>query len=269
MDELSDTPSLEEYKDTIDIDPNGDLVLQIRDYGTGTDHEYRVSKIALQSASHYFSVLLDPSKFSEGIAVDRTLKAICGLDGAIPFRALPRISLPDIGPVPQDVSTQPAVELFLRILHSEESPWPTPRASFVAVLAIIADRFAATTPIANYVIHRKWKSKLIAQKGSNLPNEARVRQLLLIGLILRFPDWARQYSAMLIVQGSEKWTAQNKEVVGAKALWWSLPNGLEGELQAAKGNRPSASLFRLLPWSLVLLVMNGSVYGFVCFLTKH
>ena len=236
MDDLSDTPSLESGKDTIDIDPNGDLLLQIRDHGTGTDHEYRVSISALQRASHYFNILLDPSKFSEGITVDKRLKEICGVEGAIPYRALPKVSLMDIGQVPQDVSTRPAVELFLHILHNEDAPWPTPRASFVALLATIADRFAVTRPIASYVIQRKWKSKLLAQKGSSSPSEFRVRQLLLIGLILRFPDWVRQYSAMMVVQGSEKWTAENEDIREEEALWWNLPNGLEGELHAGKRN---------------------------------
>ena len=238
MDDLIDTSPPKKGEDPVDIDPNGDLLLRIRDHGTSTDHEYRVSTRVLQLASHYFNVLLDPSKFSEGIAVDRKIKTIHRMDGAIPHLELPKIILPDIGQVPHDVSTKPAVELFLRILHNEDTSWPTPRASFAVLLAIVADRFTATAPVSNFIIHRKWKGKLVPQKGSGSASEAQVRQLLLIGLILRFPDWVRQYSATMVVQGSTKWSAPDEEVREAEAMWWNLPNGLEGEYKAAGKYKP-------------------------------
>ena len=228
MGDMGVTTSAEHNNDPIDIDPDGDLVLRIRDQGTGTDYEYRVSTTALCRTSHYFHVLLDPSKFSEGVTVDRRLKALGGLE-TIPFSELPMILIPDIGQVSKGVSTKSAVALFLHVLHNDDFPWPIPRLSFVALLAIVADRFAAITPIANYVIQQNWKSKLVVQKGPSSTTEARVRQQLLIGLILGFPDWVRQYSAILIVQGSEKWKAQNEEDKEEEVLWWSLPNGIEGK----------------------------------------
>ena len=232
MDDFTAATSLEQTQNVIDIDPSGDLLLRIRDNGAGIDHEYRVSTTALRKASHYFHVLLDPSKFSEGIAVGRRLKAIRRLHEereAIPRTELPMISIPDIGQIPQGTSTKSVVELLLRILHDEDTPRPSPRPLFVTLLAIIADRFAATTPVANHVIQQKWKNKLVIQKSSSSQLEIRVRQLLLVGLILRFPDWVRQYSATLIVQGSEKWRTQCDEVQEDEPLWWNLPNGLEGE----------------------------------------
>ncbi len=232
MDDSAATPSPGQIQDVIDIDPSGDLLLRIRDNGAGIDFEYRVSTAALRKASHYFHVLLDPSKFSEGIAVGRKLKEIRGLhEGTetIPLLELPMISIPDIGQIPQGTSTKSAVELLLHILHNEDTPRPSPRPLFVTLLAIVADRFAAKTPVANYVIQQKWKNKLATQKSSSSPPELRVRQLLLVGLILRFPDWVRQYSATLIVQGSEKWRAQCEEVQEDEPLWCNLPNGLEGE----------------------------------------
>ncbi len=231
MAEASDLLSPEQVKCPIDVDPRGDLLLRIKDHGTGTDCAYRVSTTVLRRASPYFRVLLDPSKFSEGIAVDKRLRAIRGLQEeieAIPSLELPMIFIPDIGHVPKTVSTESAVLLFLHVLHNEDTSWPTPKPSFLALLAIIADRFAATTPIANYVIQRKWKTKIVAQKGPNSAAEVRLRQQLLIGLILRFPDWVRQCSASLIVQGSERWSTLCEEVKEGEALWWNLPNGLEG-----------------------------------------
>lgn len=249
MDDSSYTPSLGYTKAPIEIDPRGDLLLRFRGDGTGTPSLYRVSTTALRRASTYFQVLLDPSKFSEGIAVDRRLKAIRGQHGeteAIPFLELPMIYIPDIGQVPKGVSTESAVTLFFHILHNEETPWPTPRLSFIAILAVIADRFAAATPIASYVIQQNWKSKIDAQKGPSSVTELRLRQQLLIGMILRFPDWVRRYSASLIVQGSEKWTAQGGGVKEEQALWWNLPNNLEGKLKAGQRHKATICLFLLL-----------------------
>ena len=232
MEEVSEEPLLDHIKAPIDIDPNGDLLLRLNHAGTGADYVYRVSNIALRRASPYFNVLLDPSKFSEGIAVEKRLKAVRelhGATGAIPFSKLPMIFIPDIGQVPRGTSTESAVSLFLHILHKDDTAWPAPRLSVVALIAIIADRFAATTPIANYCIQQNWKSKLIAQKGVTSSHEVRIRQELLIGLILRFPDWVRQYSATLVVQGSEKWREDCEARKESEALWWNLPNGLEGK----------------------------------------
>ena len=235
MDEVNDEQSSERMKDPVIIDPNGDLLLRLRHPAMGTDYIYRVSTTALRQASHYFNVLLDASKFSEGITVDKRLRAIRGKHGereAIPSAELPKIFVSDIGQVPEGVSTDSVVVLFLRILHNENASWPTPRLSFVALLAIVADRFAATTPIANYVIQRNWKTKLFVQKGPPLLTETRIRQQLLVGLILRFPDWVREFSAGLIVQGSEKWGEPCEDSKENEALWWNLPNNLEGKPKA-------------------------------------
>ncbi len=249
MNDFSDRPSPDHTEVPIDIDPSGDLLLRFRDDGAGTLSLYRVSTTALRRASTYFQVLLDPLKFSEGIAVDRRLKAIQRQHGkteAIAFLELPVIYIPDIGQVPRGVSTESAVTLFFHILHDEETSWPSPRPSFVALLAIIADRFDAATPIARYVIQRNWKSKMVAQKGSSLMTEVRLRQQLLIGLILRFPDWVRQYSASLIVQGSAKWTAQGEEAKEEEGLWWNFPNNLEGKVKAGHCRKATLSFFLLL-----------------------
>lgn len=68
-----------------DVVANGDrdLVLQIQEPGTAVELYYMVSSAVLRQASSYFRVLLDPSKFNEGVHFDLELRALIEKHGKL------------------------------------------------------------------------------------------------------------------------------------------------------------------------------------------
>ena len=229
---------------TVAIFNGGDVLIQINDPFTDTDHCYRCSRDVLRDASEYFNVLLDPVKFSEGIAIEAKLSDLKRqyYDSAtIPASELPKAIVADVGDLPKRcVSTGIIIKLFFEILHDPSTTWPpVPRSqsvSLVALLAIVADRFACLKTIAEYLIRQGLETTLLKdRKSATVPKtELENRQKLFAGLLFGFQDWVYQCSAALIVErrldGSE-----NEEQEGDDALWWNIPGGIEGAV-------PSSSL---------------------------
>lgn len=218
---------------TVDIDPRGNLVLDIHQYAD-IDQQYRVSISALCNSSAYFNTLLDPHRFSEGAAVHSRLTELTRIyddSVSVPSLELPKITIQDIGQIPIGISSQTALRLFLDIIHRPLEPLPTPRIHVIAKLVLIGDRFDATKLVSSYMVANSWlKDPAKQDKSSKATSnpEVLMRQKLLIGLIAGFAPWVYHYSATLINEGSTRWTtdaAQTKD----EAPWWHLPYGVEGK----------------------------------------
>ncbi|MCJ1255122.1 hypothetical protein MMC24_002938 [Lignoscripta atroalba] len=238
---VTDQGPVEEAIQTISSD--GNLLLRISDTRRGSVIYYRVSVVALREASAYFDNLLNPEKFSEGAAVKSRLTTLheqYGTLSLIPSSKLPVVQISDVGQYPKSASNKAVVTQFLKILHDPlTADLTASNTSYIALLAIVADRFADNAPVAAFVRQRGWNdgrqagsdAKEIKRNSATPGKETFWRQRLLIGLLLDFDDWVSRYSSLLINSGSDKWiTGSPPSDRDADALWWSLPGGVEEEL---------------------------------------
>ena len=222
------------------IAAEGNLILKVKDVGTGKHHLYLVTANLLRDASSYFSALLDPTKFVEGIGLNEKMKGLVekyGNHGLVPLADLPIITIDDVGEVPPKASTEAVFTLFLCILHKLVVPWGQPDWSFLALLAIVADRFDALKIVAEFVDRRDWIRRSFSwdeKTPLSIPDEKLVRQQILVGLLFRYGPLLKKQTATLIVADSVLWT---KDEVPAKVdrdvLWWGLPHDMEGALAAS------------------------------------
>lgn len=221
------------------IAPDGDLVLDIHDEGRNQVFPYRVSSEQVKQASPYFVRLLDPSKFGEGQQVAETLKDLRTKYpdiGEAPARELPRVTIVDIGRISKVNTIQNLVADFLRILHGIEISTPVPPLPNLANLAVVADRFDALPHFGVYAQRKKVYSTIDARTKGKMASlaEERLRQKLLVGLLLDHSPWVAIYSKRLIIGGSVRWKP-NVEEDDELAFWWDMPHGLEGKNFSLKG----------------------------------
>jgi len=241
-----DTP--QEQPEEVVIAKHGNICLEIKDQKTGLQRRYRCSRNILRNASEYFDVLLNPVKFSEGIAIEARLQELYkDHDGFIPSSKLPTVTIVDVGELPNaGVSTYSLLRLFLRILHDPATPWPVSRSqsvNLVALLAIVADRFAARGLVASYLRKQMLDITLLKDRKSTTAHKTELedRQRLLAGTIFGFSQWVLQCSAALIVEGPKRWTnvklgsGEEAEKDDDDALWWRLPGGVEGTISRELG----------------------------------
>ena len=224
------------------IAAQGDVLLKVKDSRTGLDQHYRCSRAVLRSNSDYFNVLLDPVKFNEGIAIEAEIQELVKQYtdyASIPASKLPSVTVSDVGQLPKAcLSTSTVVRLFFMILHDPATPWPKSRLhaiNLVALLAIVADRLAAIRPVRAYLRSQKFESTLLRDRRTCTAHQLEIdnRQRLLAGVIFGFPKWVRECSAALILAGPKRQATTNlesgdDEEAEDDALWWRLPNGVEG-----------------------------------------
>jgi hypothetical protein len=212
---------------------NGDLVLQIEHANAALDitlHSFRVSTTALKAKSKYFERLLSAGRFGESqqIATQHaTLLQKFQSLALVPATELPVIRIEDLGRISAVKSIRPLLTDFLLILHDQDTQ-ATPPVSNLANLAIVADRFDALDAVRTHVRRKKILRALDAktQPKQDLGlSEERVRQRLLVGLMLDHAPWVEKYSVRLIAKG---WVGQESEL--EDPLWWDLPNRIEEEL---------------------------------------
>lgn len=218
----------------VNIDPNGDLILHVH-HQDDIHQFYRVSRSVLRSTSMYFNSLLDPTKFSEGLAVhERSIEVSKKFSEditAAPPLELPQVSILDIGQIPLETLSESVFRHFLGILHNTSTTTSAPRIHIIAILVVIADRFDAVKPIAKYISRHGWMKDPAENDRhfkSAAPTEVVLRQKILIGLILHSSTWVNYYSAKLVREGSERWTFDFADTA-EEVIWWHLPHGVEGK----------------------------------------
>lgn len=217
------------------IAPGGDLILDVCQEEGGTQFSYRVDSAALQQNSRYFENLLS-DRFSEGKTLSAALEALklAGHSNIAdaPADALPRISIVHVGriSISKGSSIQNLTADFLRALHNLDLAVASPPVANLANLAVAADRFDAVSCLSKYIQRKKFV-QAIDSKARGRPSpaltEERARQKLLIGLLLDHPVWVTRYSKYLIIRDSVRWQPGVEED-HTKALWWDIPNGIEG-----------------------------------------
>ncbi|MCJ1387415.1 hypothetical protein MMC18_000258 [Xylographa bjoerkii] len=227
------------------IDSDGDLLIQIHGQHEEPTLYYQVSSTVLQKSSPYFDRLLDPKKFSEGVAFETLLKGLRDSYPDVtmaPAAALPVIHISDVGQLPMRYPSKNVITHFFDILHDTNSFWAMAGSlpNHIALLAILADRFDATKPVLDHVTDQGWihaykeikENKKDSNQSSLRSKETLWRQRIFAGVILGVQDWVMSYSRLLIDAGSERWrTASDAELnVDDDAPWWYLPRGLEGEM---------------------------------------
>lgn len=213
------------------VDAQGDLVLRIEHDTSQTTlaHSFRVSKSSLKQSSKYFAGLLD-GRFGESEEIEQKQSALrkrYGTFADVPASELPVIHIKDIGRISTIKSIEPLCADFLAILHGKETA-PAPPVANLANLAIVGDRFDALNTMREYFRRKKTVRALDGKttpKVEQALTEEKVRQRLLVAVLLDYPPWMREYSTRIIVRG---WIG--RESTESAALWWDLPSRLEEEL---------------------------------------
>jgi hypothetical protein len=218
------------------ITSTGDIVLDVQDETRNQIYSYRVSTAHLKQTSPYFVSLLDPNKFGEGANVAEKLAVLRKSYDDIadaPTEELPRVAISDIGRISRVNTIKNLVFDFLSALHGLELSTPNPPISNLANLAVVADRFDALPALSHYVHRKRFLRTIDAKtkgKAATL-SEERVRQKLLIGLLLDHPAWVSLYSKRMIIGDSIRWKDDvlDGEDEVEPALWWDIPRGIEGK----------------------------------------
>ncbi|KAK5128971.1 hypothetical protein LTR85_000304 [Meristemomyces frigidus] len=216
----------------ISVAAHGDIVLRIQHETTTSKHvaQFRVSAPALRQHSKYFERLLQAGRFGEGSQVDEQHKRLRDRYQSTteaPSSELPVVSVQDVGRISAVKSIAALCTDFFYILHSKDTQTFPPVAN-LANLAIVADRFDAVEAVKGYVKRKKMIRAIDGKttpKADNSLFEEKVRQRLLVAIMLDYPPWVEKYTARLIVKG---WVGKEPDL--SAALWWDLPHRVEEEL---------------------------------------
>ncbi len=215
----------------IEIASHGDLVLRIEHTinESTISKAFRVDSQVLRTHSKYFASLLQPGRFSEADTVEdkhKSLREQYRDLAAAPAAELPTLSIEDVGRISVK-SLGPLLADFFHVLHGMNIQNPPPIAN-LANIAIVADRFDALEMVKTYVQRKKTfrtlEGKTTAKQDQAL-SEEKVRQRLLVGLLLDDSSWVDKYSFRIMSKG---WVG--KDVPISAALWWDLPSRIEEEL---------------------------------------
>lgn len=216
-------------------DMAADMMLKVKDGGTGEYQLYLVNTRILRDVSPYFSILLDPEKFAEGIRLGKKAKEIrmqYRVHDIVPLAELPSITVDDVGHMHAKASTQAAFTLFLGILHGLDITWEQPDWSTLAMLAIIADRFDALQTVRIFIVGRDWTKRSLSWDGKtplSIKKEELVRQQILVSLLFGIAPLFNKQTATLIVADSILWSNDEESAkLDHDTLWWNLPQGIEG-----------------------------------------
>ncbi|KAI9701196.1 MAG: hypothetical protein M1836_001865 [Candelina mexicana] len=217
----------------ISVTDKGDLVLIIRHQSSGEEGLYRVDTRRIRDASSYFDKLLHPEKFSEGLAVfmaQQKLRSYYAESSLVPWDKLPRIGISDAGQTSKANLFEKYLKDFLRILHGLDISTSRPSTSYFANIAIIADRLEALPVVVAYIKKSNCLQKLDGQpnKIRRAFSQERLRQRLLVGSLLDYPDWIESASERLIL-GSQQIKDPQGDISHDvdDVMWWDLPGCLE------------------------------------------
>ncbi|KAK4173267.1 hypothetical protein QBC36DRAFT_245815 [Triangularia setosa] len=250
----------------VNIAPEGDLVLRVT-FNTSKEtlkaakkareppaalkstvkQGYRVQIFVLKDNSGYFSRLLGDTRFAEAKAVEN---------------ALQKLSLSNIKPSEADLSELPVVEIseddeasrttnlntafgdLMRILHRVPIATKPITVRYLAVIAVLADRFNCTPLVSKWLnaIKFKFPPTILQNQNRTGPalsksSEELLRQKILVSWLLDRPLVFQSSTRELILYGSRRWCTlfdeedEQSDHAYHSAAWWDLPSGLEQELQ--------------------------------------
>lgn len=193
-------------------------------------HSFRTSSTLLAKNSRYFERLLQPGRFSESNKIHEEHKKLATLYGSAakaPSVELPVLNIKDVGRISNVKSLDALLTDWFHILHDNDAQI-APSVVNYANLAIAADRFDALDVVRVYFNRKKLIRALDGRTTAKLEaslTEEKVRQRLLVAILLDYPPWLEKYSALLITKG---WVG--KEANTSEPLWWDLPMRIEEEL---------------------------------------
>lgn len=260
----------------VQISADGDVLLHITDENSRATVLCRVSRNVLRKASPFFSALLDPSKFSEGISTEGATEALLRryhTISAIPARQLHIVTLRGIGDMTQARGYDPTKVIIssLQLIHGS---WTTATESVTANLvammgtamywgtfdllcAALADSAKANT-----------KTQVARWAKLKVVDEAHLRQKLLIAIRTGAgPKVIPSLTSRLVLSGDklrpkdfdyEEWYSQIEVL--------DLPNGIEGMIypfEAIKGSRVTYYTEELLYRRHCILRALASLQAFV------
>jgi len=204
---------------------------------------YRVSQEALKKHSNYFFNLLSNPHFREAKLIADAHDRIKGR-GSRPAEAdvrdLPWITIADDDEATKAAGREQVFEDMLRVIHQEAPKVTRVTMSYLATLAITADRFDCTT-VVSHSLNKELKSKWPVTSNRPMRDDAGratdveqvLRQKILVSWLLGQPLRLHNATRELIIRGSSRWgtfyDAGDSDTT--TAAWWSLPDGLEHELQ--------------------------------------
>ncbi|KAH8175691.1 proteinrelated to hydroxyproline-rich glycoprotein [Sarocladium implicatum] len=208
---------------------------------------YRVRLDILKKHSLYFSNLLSNEQFSEARLVKATREGLVAR-GVKPSEAhpgdLPCVPIVDDDEAARTAGREQAFEDILRIIHGEPPRASKATMSYVATLAIIADRFDCAAAVSRSLtteLKFKWpvtSNRPLRDGDTGKPTEIEqiLRQKILAAWLLGQPVRLQHATRELILRGSRLWSAYQLPTdsdpdSSLTAAWWNLPDGLEEELQ--------------------------------------
>lgn len=208
-----------------DISINGNLVIDILDVDGETKIPFRVETGQLKRRSPYFDRLLSNTTFLEGRTVEQTheqLKQQYGDIGSASNEELPHVDIEDVGAISPVKSLMPLMGDFFSLLHGKDRTAKKLPLANLANLAIVADRFDCLKEISQWA-----DSKGHLRPQATPMSEEGHRQRILVGLLLDHSPSVAHHTAQLVLSGSRCWS-YDKPPPPSEALWWDLPQGIEG-----------------------------------------
>lgn len=210
---------------TVTISPSADIILSCRAHQQSEACHFKVERRGLVAKSKYFDRLLSDQRFAEGATLIGREAQRQALDQGSCADWLPVIQVIDIGRISPVKSIRPLLtDFFLSIQQGQISNRKMPLIN-LANLAITADRFDASSALAEYV---QKTNMILRPKALKYPlSEETIRQRLLVGLLLNDNELVRTHSKDLISHGSRFWVATPPDTPN-DALWYDLPRNIEG-----------------------------------------
>lgn len=260
--------------DVVDIVPDGDLLLDVTfetspetlkaarkaanprpgqkttppTFKAKTRVGYRVQLAVLKQNSKYFDNLLSDTRFSEARSIEASFQQL-SLRNVNPSKAdladLPVVKILEDDEATRSAEQDSAFGDLLRILHRKQSTSASSARAvnmqYLAVLAVLADRFDCIGIVSRYLSALKYKwpatqTRLAREDGPalSLAAEETLRQKILVAWLLDQPPRLHTAARELIMYGSRRWSpsfeVEEETEDPPPAAWWDLPDDLEREV---------------------------------------
>ncbi|KFY86042.1 hypothetical protein V500_07918 [Pseudogymnoascus sp. VKM F-4518 (FW-2643)] len=194
---------------------------------------FRVRLDTLTKTSAYFSRLLTDARFQEATKITSTFAALAARD-IVPAEAepadLPRVAITDDDDATHVAGRAPILADLLRILHSGDA---TSKLSlpYLAVLALMADRFDCAATVGRYVRGPKRVLWPQTHGTASFAGEELLRQKVLVAWLLEDRVKFAAASKECVFRGSVRWGGGGGSQSGQVGVWWDLPDGIEGNVE--------------------------------------